>query len=50
MNSNIQQIDKCKKLSKDFWSCININKNKSSVKINCGQEFFILSECMKKIK
>ena len=49
MNSNIKKINECKKLSKEFWHCIDNNKNKSSVKLHCGKEFYILSQCMKKI-
>lgn len=50
MDSNIKQINKCKKISKDFWYCIDNHKYMKNVTLNCGREFFILSECMKKIK
>lgn len=42
-------IETCKKLSKHFWMCIDRNAHKKNPSMYCGQYFFEVMECIKKL-
>jgi hypothetical protein len=49
-SENAKQIYKCRELSNSFWDCMVTNKDMKNVPLNCGKEYYILVNCMKKIK
>lgn len=45
-NKDTKQIQKCKKLSLEFWTCL---EKKRKVR-ECGPQYYILSKCVEKLK
>ena len=45
-DEEIKQIQKCKKLSLEFWKCLEKNRKVRE----CGPQYYILSKCVEKLK
>ena len=45
-DKELKQIQKCKKLSLEFWTCLEKNRKVRE----CGPQYYILSKCVEKLK
>lgn len=46
LHKDTKQIQKCKKLSLEFWTCLEKNRKVRE----CGPQYYILSKCVEKLK
>ena len=45
-DKELKQIQQCKKLSSEFWTCLEKNKKVGE----CGPHYYALSKCIEKLK